>query len=296
MIYLEGIRQGWTIYKRIFVFAITRPFVVIPFVLAMGTAFYLMNLFIVTYDIYSFTEIELLLTLYLFSVISTFTISIASLFVVELLEQHETTGRMNPFTALIDMLTRDLWRALPFIFIWSIMDFIITLLIGFLRRLRQDKDGNTTRPPGPLELSIKAFEKGLRMGMMLMFTIIGWEDISPMDAYRKGKNVFEYQLSTFLSGIGFSIITGLILVVPSLVVLMIAIPGNIKLMILLFYIPFAWGMGKLIEQLYVSELYLWYYKYMEARKLAKQHGDDVPESLFSFPRPSFTDKVYDLER
>ena len=56
----------------------------------------------------------------------------------------------------------------------------------------------------------------------------------------------------------------------------------------------VWSLGKLIEQLYVSELYLWYKHYENAIEKAKKTGSTPPKSLYDVPKPSFTDDVFDL--
>lgn len=296
---MHRIQSGWTVFKRILKFILRKPFLMIP--MLMAWAVYLG----VAYLVYSNIDIEgleiasQLLLVFGFTCISTFTIGIASLFILELLEQHETTGKMNPFKALFEMVTKDLWRALPIIIVWSIVDFVLALVIGLLNSTRKRKN-RPRRPKGPLQRAVEAFRDLVRMGSMTVFTVIAWEDLGPKASFDKGYRVFKTQFAEMLTGFGLNKIIGALLGIPIIIVILLLrtelLPIEPTMIGLVVYMSIVWSLGKLIEQLYVSELYLWYKHFEDAKDRAKRYGEEPPKSLYDTPKPSFTDDKFDLKK
>ena len=293
---MEGIRDGFTIFKNNLGFIIKHPFTLLPLLLALGAsgwgAYYARTLV----DVDALTVAELLGMAYLISAISTFSISIAALFIVELLEQHETTGVMNPFTALGDLLTKDLWRALPIIILWSIIDFLISLLINMLAAARRDRKNSRRRHRKSwLEHALEAFQIMFRMKMMLAFTIIGWDSKGPIASYDRASHIYKTNFSTGLTGVGLSKFVSFISMVPAILVLVIGqnigAPQGTLYTIVLVYLIIAWSIGRLIEQLYVSELYLWHLHYETAKQ---RSTSNKTLTLIDVKRPSFSDNKQDL--
>ncbi|AIO19291.1 hypothetical protein KQ51_01415 [Candidatus Izimaplasma bacterium HR1] len=290
---MQGIREGFAIYKKNFIFIFKHPFTLIPFLLALGASIFAGIYVNSVFDLDSLSIVQLLGLVYLLTIVSTFSISVASLFILELLEQHETTGKMRPLKALADMLTKDLWRALPIIIVWSIIDFIITLILAVFSALRKNKNGRTTRPAGPLERAVRILQTTVRMGMMVIFTVIAWDDKGPKASFDEGMKVYKNSLATMLTGVGVSEITAIILIVPLILVQLLSkfvyIPIDIFLPATYIYLAVSWSIGKLIEQLYVSELYLWNIHYEKAL----ENNENIT-SIYDVRKPSFTDNSFDL--
>ncbi|MFW6272332.1 MAG: hypothetical protein ACOC2U_00965 [bacterium] len=294
---MKAIQSGWTVFKRNLKFIFSKPLLLIPMMLAWAIYVFLALWFSSTYNLGSMEIETLLLVLFAFTFVSTFTIGIASLFILEMLEQHERTGKMNVFKALYDMLTKDLWRSLPIIILWSLIDFLLVILISILSSARK-RNNKTTRPKGPIQRAVEGFRDLVRMGSMTVFTVIAWEDLGPKRSFDKGFSVFKYRFSQMLVGFGLNKITGLLLAIPIIIVALALRAGSLPLQAtligLIIYISIIWSLRKLIEQLFVSELYLWYIHYERARAKAMKLGTEPPSSLYDVPRPSFADNNYDL--
>ncbi len=294
---MNSIRSGWTVYKRILKLIFTKPFLLLPMMMAWAVYIYVAFWFKNTYQLETMGTGTLLLILFGFTFLSTFTIGVASLFILELMEQHETTGSMNPFKALFDMLSKDLWRALPIIFIWSCVDFVLVMLITILNSSRKRKN-RPRRPKGPIQRAVEAFRDLVRMGSMTVFTVIAWEPLGPKESFDKGYSVFKHRFSEMLVVFGLNKITGFLLGIPIMIVIISVradlLPVQTTMIGLIIYMSVIWSLGKLIEQLFVSELYLWYTHYERAMTNAKRSQTEPPESLYDVPKPSFTDNHFDL--
>lgn len=294
---MQSIQSGWSVFKKNLKLIFSKPLLLIPMMLAWVISTIVAIWFFSTYNLESMEIAPLLLVLFGFTFLSTFTIAIASLFILEMLEQHERTGKMNPFKALIEMLTKDLWRSLPIIIVWSLVDFVLVIVIAILDSTRKRKN-RPRRPRGPIQRAVEAFRDMVRMGSMTVFTVIAWETLGPKESFDKGFKVFKNRFAEMLVGFGLNKVAGLILVIPVFIVViglyggLLPVQGTIIGIII--YVSIVWSLRKLIEQLFVSELYLWYMHYERAIKKAKKLGEEPPTSLYDVPRPSFTDNNYDL--
>jgi hypothetical protein len=294
---MKTIQSGWSVFKRTLKLIFSKPYLLIPMIIAWLALVFASIWFNSTYNLETMEILELLLVLFASTFLSTFTIGIASLFILEMIEQLETRGKINPFKALFDMLSKDLWRALPIIILWSLADFILILIISFLDSLRKRKN-RPKRPKGPIQRAVEAFRDLVRMGSMMVFTVIAWENLGPKQSFDKGYRVFKYRFSELLVGWGLNKVMGILLVIPVILVY-IGLQANLlplqaTLIGLIIYISIMWSLRKLIEQLFVSELYLWYLHYERAKAKAMSTGSEPPASLYDVERPFFTDKNYDL--
>lgn len=294
---MHRVQSGWEVFKRSLKFIFQKPFLLIPMLIAWVIYIVVAVWAQGQFDFNNMETAELLLVLFGFTCLSTFTIATASLFVLELLEQHETTGKMNPFKALLDMITKDFWRALPLIIAWSIIDFVLMIVVAFLDSTRKRKNG-PKRPKGFLQRSVEAFKDLVRMGSMTVFTVVAWEELGPKASFDKGFKVFKKQFAEMLTGFGLNKVIGLIMGLPIFLVVLImntgALPQEETMIGLIIYMSIVWSLSKLIEQLYVSELYLWYKHYELAIADAKNRGVNPPDSIYDVPKPSFTDNKFDL--
>lgn len=294
---MQRLQSGWVTFKRIFKFIFRKPFLLLPMMFAWGVYVAVAVLVQANYDLEALDTGLLLLVVFGFTFLSTFTIGVSSLFILELIEQHETTGKMNPFKALFDMLTKDLWRALPIILLWALLDFVLKLIIALLNSTRKRKN-RPSRPKGPLQRVVEAFRDLVRMGSMTVFTVVAWENLGPKASFDKGFRVFKSQFVEMLTGFVLNRVTGILLALPLILVIVLlqgeaTIPEGVWIG-LLVYISIIWSLEKLIEQLFVSELYLWYKHYENAVAEAKRLGKTPPASIHDVPKPSFTDNVLDL--
>jgi len=294
---MHTIQSGWSVFKRNLKLIFSKPYLLIPMFFSWLILFFASIWFNTTYNIETMELIELLLVLFAFTFLSTFTIGIASLLILEMIEQLESKGKINPFKALFDMLSRDLWRALPIIILWSLVDFILAIIIGFLNSGRKRKN-RPKRPKGPIQRAVEAFRDMVRMGSMMIFTVIAWENLGPKQSFDKGYRVFKYRFSELVVGWGLNKVFGFLLGIPIILFLLALqahlLPLQVTFIVLIIYISFIWSLRKLIEQLFVSELYLWYLHYERDVDKAKSTGSTPPNSIHDVKRPFFTDKNLDL--
>jgi hypothetical protein len=294
---MKTIQSGWSVFKRNLKLIFSKPYLLIPMIIALLAPILAAIWFNATYNVETMEILELLLVLFAFTFISIFSIGVASLFILEIIEQLESRGKINPFKALFDMLSKDLWRALPIIILWSLIDFILYLLILLLDATRSRKN-RPKRPRGPIQRAVEAFRDLIRMGSMMIFTVIAWEKLGPKESFDKGYRVFKYRFSELLVGWGLNKVMGIILAIP-LILIFIALAANLlplqtTLISVIIYTSIILSLRKLIEQLFVSELYLWYLHYERAKAKALSTGSEPPASMYDIKRPFFTDSNYDL--
>ena len=294
---MKTIQSGWSVFKRNLKLIFSKPYLLIPMIIALLAPILAAIWFNATYNVETMEILELLLVLFAFTFISIFSIGVASLFILEIIEQLESRGKINPFKALFDMLSKDLWRALPIIILWSLIDFILYLLILLLDATRSRKN-RPKRPRGPIQRAVEAFRDLIRMGSMMIFTVIAWEKLGPKESFDKGYRVFKYRFSELLVGWGLNKVMGIILAIP-LILIFMALAANLlplqtTLISVIIYTSIILSLRKLIEQLFVSELYLWYLHYERAKAKALSTGSEPPASMYDIKRPFFTDSNYDL--
>lgn len=294
---MHTIQSGWSVFKRTLKLILSKPYLLLPMFFAWLVYLMVGFWFFSTYNIETMETLQLLLLIFGFTFLSTFTIGIASLFILEMIEQLESRGKINPFKALFDMLSKDLWRALPLIILWSLIDFVLVLIIGFLDAGRKRKN-RPRRPKGPIQRAVEAFRDFVRMGSMMIFTVIAWENLGPKQSFDKGYRVFKHRFSELLVGWGLNKVTGFLLGIPIILVFLALqahlLPLRPTFLGLIIYLSIIWSLRKLIEQLFVSELYLWYLHYEKAINQAHLSGQTPPASMQDVKRPFFTDNNLDL--
>ncbi len=289
----DSFARGLSIYKQNLIFIFKHPFMLIPYVFTLGInmvgMYYL-------YDWLYAPEMEVeitLLLIYLISVLSTFTIGITSLFILEMVEQLETVGKINIFKAIKDMVVQDLWQALPLILLWSVLDFILVILTAVTKR--KSRNGHSSHTF--LSRIVDTFRETIKLGMMVSFASVAWENYGIGYSYRRGVSVYKSHLTEILTGVGVSKITGFltILILPVFYI-MISLDLPIVTIIIVVALLFSiiWSMGKLVEQLYTAELFLWVKHYEKAREKAEKDGLEMPGSIRDVAQPSFVDNVFDL--
>ena len=103
-----------------------------------------------------------------------------------------------------------------------------------------------------------------------------------------------------LTGVGLSKVTGLLLMIPILIGVAFlqseTSPSETITIVMIVYMSVVWSLGKLIEQLYVSETYLWYKHFEDAQDKANKWNEEIPKSIHDIPRPSFADDKEDLQK
>lgn len=297
----DGFSIGWEIFKSSLRFMLKNPFTLVPILMGGGAFLGVVYWGITTYDISEFTNTEALIALFVYTSAFTVCISISSLVLLELLEQKETKGRMNIFTAIFDALVRDLIRAIPLILFWSVVKFLLLLLELAIAAANSRENGNRTyrsrRRERRTSRWIDTLKTGTRMGVMISLSAIAWEPVGPFKAMKKGLKVYKSHFATMVAGIGLSKILKLIVFLPGIVILLIAfqfpVVPDAVLYGVVIYTGIAWAIGIMMEQLYTAELYMWYMMYEKEVEEGQVTGN-IPKNMMEVKKPSFLDETPDF--
>jgi hypothetical protein len=221
-------------------------------------------------------------------------IAIASLVVLELLEQHETNGKMRIGKALIDAIFKDLIRALPVILIWSMIQFILMIIDSIF-------SGGKNKRRGFLSIStlIRAITRGIRMAVMMILASVAWEQLPIIKSYKKGLNVFQDNFVEATSAVTISPLISYVCILPLILAVLVIDSLEITVGIwfsyaAVIYLTIVYSIGLLIEQIFVAELYLWYKAYENEVDIARMNNDYAPNSLKDIKRPSLLNDVPDM--
>lgn len=297
---LERISEGFDVFKQSFKFTLKHPILLIPMLLAGAAVIYYRIWFQNNYVIENMTTQEILFSLYIYTVVVTFSISIASLIVLEFVEQIEKVGRANIFVAMFDALTRDLIRALPIMIVWSFIKFIL-LLLELLVSASNDDDNRSYRSRRAERRTrsfITTLKTGIRMSVMTMFCAIAWEPIGPFKAAKKGIDVYRGKFSHLGTGVALSRFLTLVTMLPLLLVFIFfgyaeSISPNFIYGVMVYF-GLTWAFSMIIEQIYVAELYLWYKTYIRAKTTTTYDENFEIKTMHDVKKPSLFDNTQDL--
>ena len=246
-------------------------------------------------------------------IIFSFMYGFACLFILELMQQAETTGRVRPTKAFFDALLRDFWKALPILFIWALIWFLLMLLSAVSSSKSDDEEEadeaftaraavGTLMGEGERISFSSAFlhvmSKIVRMVTFMILPIIAWEDDSPKKAYKKGLSILSDIKAEFAVAFGVTgVFTVILMFWPSILLSVDAkfhlnLPEPVWYAVLI-YIAFAMSLSFLVEQLYMAELYLWYKEWKRENERRAAIGKK-PIKLNKTTKPSFIDDIRSL--
>ena len=305
----ERIGNGFNILGKAIIFFFKNPKTIFPIVLA-----WLFITPIILYIQYNFSfsnlsigEVFIVVFIIIFGV--TLVTSLASLILLELLEQHETEGQMSLGKAFKDAFVIDMLRALPLIIAWSIIQFLLLIVEAMIEagksknrksrsRSKSFSFESTVRDSDGGSVFFDFIKKGLRMGVMLMFAGIAWEELSSKDAYRKGIRLYKTNMATMLTGVSIGMLIQFLIMIPVGIMVYLADEGmqfsETAWMIAFFYGGFAWSLNIFVEQMFAAEIYLWNRTYEIELEKAKAKGEKLP-TLKSTKMPSFIDDIQSLK-
>lgn len=230
----------------------------------------------------------------------------STFFLLELIRQIEMDEKQNTFTAFSNSIKNTI-IGLPIALIWAIIWFIITV-IELMIRGKSSRNSNGQKfsyenaaktIAGYQEFSLsraffQALKKAVRMAAFLILPAIAWEKLNTVDSIKKGIGIAKVHHTEFAAGFILTEIAAFIVFIPPIVIFYIN--GNYDVEFcngvwyaLIFYCSFAWSFSLYLEQMFVSELYLWHLIW-EKERLTK--GDDL--KLQDVRRPSVMDNIPDL--
>lgn len=283
------------------------PLLVIWAILALITIYFG---FIFVWE--SLTTLESLLVLFLIFQAHCISIAVGCSITLNLIEQIES-GR-SP--CLADGFRRTFGpNCLSIVIVGAVWGFLYFVLavVDALAKEKNSRDSereltfeSATRRLNGLDqefswssFTISALQKLIRMIAFLCLPAICWFNKGPIVAFREAKKTIAQHPGEFFLGYSCS---GLIL---SIVALPIAIPAyldskevielsEIAWAFVFFYGGLAWSYGIFVEQLFVSELYLWHLKWRQANAFAKQNNFPAL-NLAEVAKPCLLDEIREVD-
>lgn len=261
------------------------------------------------WDSYTFNQGMLIIFLILLSFC--FVFSLSSFILLEIIEQIETNNKVNLLKALSDAIFIDTYKALPIIFIWAIIYFILEILEAIFSRRNKDNNHKTAsyeNIAGTLSgydsfsltsLSFDIVKSGIRLIVFFIFPAIAWEDENCIGAIKKGTSAIKEHFQELLTGFISIEFVALILGIPAGIMLSLSEHkimtfSDTAWLYLILYIAFASSLYLYLQQMFVASLYLWIIKWKRAVRKAKLAKMPIPE-LKDITPPSLLDNIPDLK-
>jgi|GEM_PF-767840 len=303
----KNIANGFSIMGKAIQFFLRNPKSIVPILIAWGLYTPLIIYLQFNFAFTSLTLVEAMVFLFLVVFFTSLLTGLASLSLLSLIEQKETTGRMQLIPAFKKAYTRDFFRSVPILFFWAVIQFVI-LFIELLAKAAKNsgKNSNRSRTVFSMENVVRrsstdksrvvdVLKRGIRMGVMLMLPAVAWENMGPFRATRRGLGIYKNRITTMLTGVALSTAVHAIVFLPPgiMIILSDSVTGGFPefaWFLMFLYIGFAWSFGILIEQLFTAELYLWYHAWEEASDRAAAAGEPQPR-FADVKKPSFIHSV-----
>ena len=227
--------------------------------------------------------------------------AISSLVLLEMIQQHEITGTIVLWDALSCTIRKDLPKLVPILLVWSAMVWLITIIqiiisafwMGFLSLFGLRADA----PISLTDRGANVLIKGVRIFMQFTLPAVAWERLSTTKAIKKSWDIIRTAWAEILGAIIFGNVMLVVVVAPLIVLYYLYIGDAINeawVMTTLFVLgAFAYSVGRLLQQIYVAQIYLWFTSWEKELEQAAAQGRFIPP-LKDFPRPSLLDDVNDM--
>lgn len=237
-----------------------------------------------------------------------FIISFNCFVLLEIIQQIENGKPINLFSALDEVIFKDIPRALPIMLVWAIIWFIlevINMIISSLRsRRRRGENRGYARRYGndmflrTLSTIVSLVESGVRMLIFYVYPAIAWEDASPIESIKKSFRHLKEVGPEFLIGFGELEFISAIVGVPLLLFLIAnehvkSLPPETLWTIIIIYMSIAFSFYIFLQQIYTAILYLWIIKWNKAVVIAIVNKQPIP-TIKDVEFPSLVDDNFDL--
>ena len=248
------------------------------------------------------------IVLFLAIVALSFTLGISCLVVLEMIQQIESGEKPGLWRAFGTTMSEDFPRALPILFLWSLIWFVISVVqVLATRKTSGEKNEtfsaeNAARALAGYDAEISfsdaffdSLKKGIRMVVFLILPAVAWEELWPTDAARRGLHALKAHLSVFAKGFILTDIASFIVLFPAMLLLYVSAKGKIHLpdevwFGVILYSAFAWSLTFFMEQIFGAQLYLWHMKWVKAVEDAKANNT-TPPFFQQVPQPSIMDDI-----
>jgi len=227
--------------------------------------------------------------------------AISSLVLLEMIQQHEITGTIVFWDALSCTIRKDLPKLVPILLVWSAMVWLITIIqiiisafwMGFLSLFGLRADA----PISLTDRGANVLIKGVRIFMQFTLPAVAWERLSTTKSIKKSWDIIRTAWAEILGAIIFGNVMLVVVIAPLIVLYYLYIGDAINeawVMTTLFVLgAFAYSVGRLLQQIYVAQIYLWFTSWEKELEQAAAQGRFIPP-LRDFPRPSLLDDVNDM--
>ncbi len=299
MAILKSIHEEWRLFKDSFSVLFAKPIFLLPIFVS-----WIVVAVVVLYNRYYFPDLGslglIVLYLYFLIVIMAFTISMANIVMLELMQQMETGQKLSLSKALKEAFGYDLIKVIPVALIWGLVWLIIVLLRSLKRRSESKPEPSVqdaamtlsgmNTPFSFFRLGLDMMEKLVRMVVFMALPAIAWENKGPFAAYKKAFHVIKTHPVQFLTSYSLTFAAGVLMALPLLPIyflakMKVALPTEVWIGVLI-YVGLIWTLEIYLEQMSVGLLYLWHLKW------EKRGGKG---DLSSVAKPDLLDKVYELK-
>jgi len=227
---------------------------------------------------------------------------------LEMIQQIESNKPANLGRCVKEVLNEGLARALPVLFVWALLWFLLAVVQSFTRRKNaEDSNGKFSTENAAKALAgyrpqfsfsdglFHALKKSGRIVVFLILPAIAWEELWPMDAMRRGLHILKAHLSTFASGFALTEMASYTVFLPASILMYFSVNSEVVLpdelwIGIIIYSAFAWSFSIFIEQMFAAQLYLWHLKWIQATQDAATSSLKLPK-FEDVPPPSILDDV-----
>lgn len=299
---LSSIGDGWRLFKDTWATLVRYPVFLLPIFLS-----WLVFAAIILFDRYYYgfpSSLALgLLCVYLMLLVASLVICAAGLLMLELMQQIESGKPVSLAAALKETLGFDLIRMIPIAVIWSILWFIILILIALTSRKKRGGKAepslhDAARTLGGADgesfsfarLGLRLIEKLIRMVAFMSLPAIAWENKGPFSAMGRAIEIIRKHPVEFLTLYSLTGLAALVMGIPLGIIFAMDDHGvhfsNAVWTGVIIYAGMVWTLGIYLEQMTVAMLYLWHLKWLK-------NGATGP--LSTVPRPDLLDNYHELK-
>lgn len=241
-------------------------------------------------------------------------LSIACFISLNLIFYIETNRKPKLVNAILKSVTVDIFKALPVVFIWAIIQFILVLINSSKNENSEEEDSidgelsleSIAKDASGFSSSGEDITDSLRKGFLidsigmfayLVYTGISWDALDFIKATKRATSIVKQFKSELL--LGFIQIHLLSYIFSAIVTLTIRHLEGFEsnhpaYAVIIFFILSFQVYLTLMEQILVTEIYLWEKNWREARIAAQIENKPFP-SLKEIKRPSILDMFPDIE-
>ncbi len=299
--FFDKVGEGWKVFKDSMSFIFKKPVFLVPIFFS-----WIVVATVVLYNRYYFPDLGnfwlIILYIYFLIVIMAFTISMANIVMLELIQQIETGKKTSLSKALGEAFGYNLIKVIPIALIWGIAWLIIVILRALTSKARKGGKAEPSAKDAAMTLSgmntpfsfwrlgLNMLEKLVRMVVFMALPAVAWENKGPFAAYKKSFQIIKRHPTQFFTSYSLTFAAGIVMALPLLPIyilneLEVALPTNIWIGVII-YVGIIWTLEIYLEQMAVGMLYMWHLKWVK---------NGSKGELSSVNRPDLFDEIHELK-